>query len=1374
MKTIKNLIFLKILLILILCLSLCITMKIKFNHKEQNKKIKNEYLPMISMAPSLFHIKIIHTNSHMGVTHPLTTIPSFLPSPRIITTTLLKNHNLNLNHKTKYIECVLKEGHLTLAKTSLSEGGLSSLGDEALAVKVILNTQNLRVFYSGDVEILKINLDELETVEKSMSNHKCFKINDSFGNIYKFCGNNSESSDEWIRDILKFKTECGRNKEDKNLVEKHTDITENIHHQENYSENKNEENKNNSINRINSNSQENLNIENHSDQTLNNQIKEKENPDSDKTHQQVIQKNTNDNIQNHQNSGQDESMMKNFITTANKLITEISNAKSEKDHKVEQTNSDTSEEESEFEDMDSKPEKKRIHKSYRKYAKKEPRKDQSAFDSRKHIIKSPKHKVKREDIKPPLHKNKRSTKITHKVQDDVEENESQTNDPDNENESDKSENNPIPVKYEVKHISPTKFIKPEVTVTPINNQPQPCNCEVNKECCNKLKEIDKQFDKKLRKFFNKQNTHSKKLMSALKTLKKIEDKDLTENELISNPSPSQHDEISKGLYLSKYINEVVDKKLNDHSNSVPSSQNIQGSSISQSGNNSFTSNIQPIPQIQNQNNNIQPQTSSYPNNYNIQSYPQNNPYQNYIQSNPSFKNNLQGEAQSNSPQNYGQPNNQLTPNSPYIYYNSSNKPNQQLNNQLIQNSNLQAGNINQQTNYNTQNNPTGNNLPYDLNNTNSNNQFNPNLTQQNNFLPQSQVQIRNLPNTNNNNNLTTSNNNIKPNDPSNSFHNQNLSNINNHNVSNQILNKNGNLAYSKQNDETENSNESPNKESKIDTPSNIINNQQTPSTHSITNTQQSQQNQNYSQSHPSNKNALTGSKEDPFSYMDQKSDNNKKHSYSNNNNSEFNSNNNDSNDQSKNKNQQPEQNNSNDQISSQSSTSNSSAHNDQDQSTDTSDSDGSQNNIQNGKSNISGQHSSSNDDSTSNTSNDSTSHINPSHEENGLTTTTTTHIQRKRIKKIIRHDSEGNKIIKHITTIKTLPMENKKSNRLGEQHYSNGSNSIENSDNIRDQSTQNTQTTRILPKSQINQHEQKISGNHNNENNKQPKSNSSPPIQKFVNPDNPHKLLKPLGGIPARASESENQNQKSTQEIKRTETNRHLEEPKSQTLINKNSLSYNSTEIKPTHNRTESHNDYEEHDFNSDYPDSSQENQIKTITTRKHFQKLNNSNTLKNSTTSTQQSNQTDNNYEEVNIDICFTNDKKSMIDYWKNEITRRELKHYVLSSDNFCHICCRNELDESSLDLRCCRERCDIQQGKLSHVSFECVGHHSEMNKRGLDTPKPTQKNHDYEKNYESVITNIPYQTFIPRVTTHFVTVKPAMYVPKVLPTNRYMLSPY
>jgi len=111
--------------------------------------------------------------------------------------------------------------------------------------------------------------------------------------------------------------------------------------------------------------------------------------------------------------------------------------------------------------------------------------------------------------------------------------------------------------------------------------------------------------------------------------------------------------------------------------------------------------------------------------------------------------------------------------------------------------------------------------------------------------------------------------------------------------------------------------------------------------------------------------------------------------------------------------------------------------------------------------------------------------------------------------------------------------------------------------------------------------------------------------------------------------------------------------------------------------------------------------ETKTVKKGKSIEKVNTESKLENSKT-----------FKETmkKLEVCFTDDGGTMIDYYNSELRDPELKKYCLSSWTFCYICCTNEMANDNLGRKCCKERCDIKLNRILHVSIGCVKSHANM----------------------------------------------------------------
>jgi len=126
---------------------------------------------------------------------------------------------LDMSNLTKNIDCVLKECFVYYAKNSSSNKIIAPFSskihqvaaDQYVPVKLTLNTNHLVVRLSDNAEILRFQLIEIEAVQKSQMNSRCYNVFDVIGNKFKFCQMENLincSADNWISDIAKFKNQC--------------------------------------------------------------------------------------------------------------------------------------------------------------------------------------------------------------------------------------------------------------------------------------------------------------------------------------------------------------------------------------------------------------------------------------------------------------------------------------------------------------------------------------------------------------------------------------------------------------------------------------------------------------------------------------------------------------------------------------------------------------------------------------------------------------------------------------------------------------------------------------------------------------------------------------------------------------------------------------------------------------------------------------------------------------------------------------------------------------------------------------------------------------------------------------------------------------
>lgn len=204
-----------------------------FRFKSLNVKIAENYdqisiLTENSKHPERFGLReFIPSFSHsmeksISILAPGTNLINVTPNSNFI----IPNENyisnptitpIKVSQELKNIDCIIKEGHAYFirCRTFIKIIAPSSIpindSDQMIPVKMTLNSNDFTVYLANNLQILRFQLNEIQSVQKSNSNQKCFNIIDIIGNKFKFCqiDNIPESScDDWIKAIVNYKNKC--------------------------------------------------------------------------------------------------------------------------------------------------------------------------------------------------------------------------------------------------------------------------------------------------------------------------------------------------------------------------------------------------------------------------------------------------------------------------------------------------------------------------------------------------------------------------------------------------------------------------------------------------------------------------------------------------------------------------------------------------------------------------------------------------------------------------------------------------------------------------------------------------------------------------------------------------------------------------------------------------------------------------------------------------------------------------------------------------------------------------------------------------------------------------------------------------------------
>jgi hypothetical protein len=523
-------------------------------------------------------ISILHSTEPKQVTIFRPTLPyippvKILPSPISIFSSPIQQviHPPSLRN----VPCFIKEGYLNFLKPcSTNDCPLPSY----IPVKVSLGVNSFKVFSNGNMMMLKINLSEIEAVQSSDANNKCFNIFDSYSHIYEFCGSHHMVSDDWIRDIMKFKIDCNGGSyavnESSQENEKNLQFSESDTEKDIVGDTKFKSDSENTYSEAKKNYSEKHNI---------------------KTDISSSKSNLNNNSTAlHEN---DHKIFKDFVQQATSLLSKLNHAEDKRiERNFNKTNSSTGQEKH---DKNTK-----IVDTEKNKHNEDPNSDEGDINIKRKKPAESKEKsnVEDEDEERKYIKNKKHKKAQINHNDEEEGHQMRNHDIyyDNDFNRDRNTNfksylknnqqnfdfNSYPnnqyFSNEFKNrneITRGNVIQPEYN--PLCNSPncqpskmtQPCACPT---CCEKP-EVNKSaenddFDKKIFKIFKKQENHSKKLMKALKALEeckedkeKKDQKDLKEKSSMKTGGNSNdesqninHNSIDT---IEKKINEALDKKI---------------------------------------------------------------------------------------------------------------------------------------------------------------------------------------------------------------------------------------------------------------------------------------------------------------------------------------------------------------------------------------------------------------------------------------------------------------------------------------------------------------------------------------------------------------------------------------------------------------------------------------------------------------------------------------------------------------------------------------------------------------------------------------------------------------------------------------------
>jgi hypothetical protein len=540
-------------------------------------------------------ISILHSTEPKQVTIFRPTLPyippvKILPSPISIFSSPIQQviHPPSLRN----VPCLIKEGYLNFLKPcSTNDCPIPSY----IPVKISLGLNSFKVFSNGNMMMmLKINLSEIEAVQSLDANNKCFNIFDSYSHIYEFCGSHHMVSDDWIRDIMKFKIDCNGGSyavnESSLENEKNQQLSESNPEKDIFGDTKFKSDSVNTYSEANKNYSEKHNV----------------NTDISFSKSNLY----NNSTALHEN---DNKIFKDFVQQATSLLSKLNDAEDKRiDRNFNKTNSFTSQEK---------------HDKNTKIVDTEKNKHNENINydegdkhlKRKKIVESKEiSNADDEDEEPKYIKNQKHKKTQIKDNDEEEGRQIRNHDIyyDNDFNRDRNTNFKSYLKNNQQNSDFNSYPNNQYFSNEFNNRneitrgngiqpeynplcnspncqaskmPQPCACPT---CCEKP-EVNKSaenddFDKKIFKIFKKQENHSKKLLKALKALEECkEDKEKKEQKDLKEKSSTKtggntndesqsinHNSIDT---IEKKINEAIDKKISqlNKEKEVPNTKELQ-------------------------------------------------------------------------------------------------------------------------------------------------------------------------------------------------------------------------------------------------------------------------------------------------------------------------------------------------------------------------------------------------------------------------------------------------------------------------------------------------------------------------------------------------------------------------------------------------------------------------------------------------------------------------------------------------------------------------------------------------------------------------------------------------------------------------------
>lgn len=331
--------------------------------------------------------------------------------------------------------------------------------------------------------------------------------------------------------------------------------------------------------------------------------------------------------------------------------------------------------------------------------------------------------------------------------------------------------------------------------------------------------------------------------------------------------------------------------------------------------------------------------------------------------------------------------------------------------------------------------------------------------------------------------------------------------------------------------------------------------------------------------------------------------------------------------------------------------------------------------------------------------------------------------------------SKANEIIKKLNKNEEKSTNNKKENdknKNNQGQINNNENQIKNEDNSNNNNKEETKNNK-LNKNEDDQIDKQISDLIKNEDKRiENLRKELEDIIKTENKPKPKKIIKKIkkksnkGQIKKSLNDLDDLINEDTISLdKKKKRNQNSNEKENSQVNSKNSISSKSSSSKSLSK-------------------SSQKSQMKSVNSNSSLNSssINSSESMENSNSMTsqnsnslqqQQSSMDDFKKNSIDLNICFTKEYRTMLNYYKFNVVVKELRKVELTSDSFCSICCENELhQEKELTRKCCKQKCEVESLKTFSTSYECVDFLSEL-KRDNNYFKSENKMNDDQLNKDN-----------------------------------------